>query len=106
VSVDRIDSIIKGGKMTTYFLFGKYSQEAIKEISSERSTKANDIIESNGGKFVSGYALLGDIDLVLIVDFPGTEQAMKAAVDLAKILGIGFTTAPAVNVEEFDRLIV
>ena len=92
--------------MTTYFLFGKYSQGAIKDISSERSAKANAIIEANGGKFITGYALLGEIDLVLIVEFPGTEQAMKSAVDLAKILGIGFTTAPAVSVEEFDRLIV
>lgn len=30
---------------------------------------------------------------------------MKASVELAKLLGISFTTAPAVTVEEFDKLI-
>jgi hypothetical protein len=35
---------------------------------------------------------------------PGTEQAMKASVALSKMLGIGFSTAPAVSVEVFDKL--
>jgi uncharacterized protein with GYD domain len=48
---------------------------------------------------------LGDVDLVLIVEFPGKEEAIKASVALSKMLEIGFTTAPAVTVEEFDTLI-
>ena len=52
----------------------------------------------------SGYALLGDADLVLIVDLPDNEQAMKTSVALTKLLGIAFTTTPAVTIEEFDRL--
>jgi hypothetical protein len=39
------------------------------------------------------------------VDFPNEKQAMKTSVELAKLLGIGFTTAPAVSVEEFDKLL-
>jgi hypothetical protein len=33
------------------------------------------------------------------------KEAMKASVELTKLLGISFTTAPAVTVEEFDELI-
>jgi len=30
---------------------------------------------------------------------------MKASVGLAKLLGVGFTTAPAVSMDEFDKLV-
>jgi len=39
------------------------------------------------------------------VDFPGVAEAMKASVALAKLTGIGFTTSPAVPIEEFDKLV-
>jgi len=90
--------------MATYLMFGKYSLEAIEEISAERTAEAAALIEQYGGTFQSGYAMLGDYDLLLIVEFPGTEQAMQASVGLTRLLGISFTTAPAVSVEEFDKL--
>jgi len=91
--------------MTTYFLFGKYSQDSIQKISPQRSDEAVAVIKKNGGKFKEGYALLGEYDLVLILDFPSNEQAMKTSVALSKMLGIGFTTSPAVTIEEFDKLV-
>ena len=51
------------------------------------------------------YALMGDKDLLLIVSFPGVEQAMKVSVALSKLTGIAFTTVPAVTVDKFDKLI-
>jgi uncharacterized protein with GYD domain len=62
------------------------------------------MIEKFGGKLNSAYAILGEQDLVLITDFPDTETAMKTSVALSKMLGIGFSTAPAVMVERFDQL--
>lgn len=91
--------------MATYLMFGKYSIDSIKEISSERSVKSTAVIGDLGGEVKAGYALLGETDLILIVDFPGVKEAMKASVELAKLLGIAFTTAPAVTVEEFDKLV-
>jgi len=91
--------------MTTYFMFGKYSHDSIKQISAQRSKEAIAEIGKNGGKLNAGYALLGEHDLVLIVDFPGTEQAMKTSVALAKLLGISFSTAPAVSMGDFDKLV-
>jgi uncharacterized protein with GYD domain len=86
-------------------MFGKYSIDAMKEISAERTKNATAVIGDCGGKIKAGYALLGETDLVLIADFPGVKEAMKASVELTKLLGISFTTAPAVTVEEFDKLI-
>ncbi len=91
--------------MSLYFMFGNYSQKSIKEISSERTEKSIALIEKNGGKLVGGYALMGDKDLVLIVDLPSTEKVMQTSVALSKMLGIGFSTSPAVTIETFDKLL-
>jgi uncharacterized protein with GYD domain len=90
--------------MSTYFMFGSYSPDSVMRISAQRTDDTRDMIEQQGGKLEAAYALLGDTDLVLIVDMPNTEQAMKTSVALSKMLGIGFSTAPAVTVETFDRI--
>ena len=90
--------------MATYFMFGKYSAEAMKGISAERTEKAAALVKKYGGEVKSGYILLGEQDIVLIVELPGTEQAIKASVALSKLTGISFSTAPAVSIEEFDKM--
>lgn len=90
--------------MATFLMFGKYSAEAIKGITAARTKKAVTTIKKHGGEVKAMYALLGDYDLVLVVNFPGVEKAMQGSVALNKLTGIAFTTAPAVPVEEFDRL--
>ena len=91
--------------MANYLMFGTYSAEGIKGVSAKRTKKATQIIKDNGGKYRDGYALLGDVDLVLVVDFPNTESAMKASVGLSQLLGVNFTTAAAGSVEKFEKLI-
>ncbi len=91
--------------MATYFLFGKYTQDSIKQISAQRTTKAIAEIGKNGGKVSGSYILLGEHDLVLIVDFPSNEQALKTSVALARLLGVSFTTSPAVSADEFDKMV-
>lgn len=90
--------------MATYLMFGDYSAEAVGKISAERTKSATAVIADLGGKVKGGYALLGERDLVLIVELPGTKEAMKASIALSKLLGISFATSPAVSVEEFDKL--
>ena len=91
--------------MATFFMFGKYNAGSVKSISAQRTQKAADVVKKLGGKVQSSYALLGCQDLVFIVDLPDTAKAMKASIELAKATGIGFTTSPAVTVEEFDKLV-
>lgn len=90
--------------MSTFFMFGRYSLEGLKAMSAERTTKIIDIVEKSGGKVNSMHALLGEYDLVFITDFPGIDQAIKTSVALTKMTNISFSTAPAVTVEEFDKL--
>ncbi len=90
--------------MATYLMFGKYSLDALNAISAERTETAEKVIRDHGGTLTSGYALLGDADLVLIVELADTERAMQTSAALTKLLGISFRTAPAVSVEDFDRI--
>jgi len=91
--------------MPIFMMFGKYSTEALKGISPERTDKAVELIKKNGGKVISMYAVLGEHDLVFTLDFPDSEKALAASVALNKLTGISFTTSPVVEVEKFDKLI-
>tara|TARA_B100000315_G_scaffold150257_1_gene138941 strand:- start:576 stop:860 length:285 start_codon:yes stop_codon:yes gene_type:complete len=91
--------------MATYFMFGKYSSEAAKKISGDRTKKVVNTIKKLGGKVNSAYALLGEHDLIFIVDFPKIDAVIKASIALNKLTGISFSTSPAVTVEHFDKII-
>lgn len=90
--------------MPIFLMFGKYTSEALKGISTERTEKAVALIEKYGGKVISMYAVLGEHDLVFTIEFPDAEKAMGASVELHKLTGISFTTSPVVDVEQFDKL--
>ncbi len=91
--------------MTTFVLLGKYSHDAMKEISATRTNSAIELIKGFGGEVVAMYTLLGEKDLLFILNFPGIEQAMQASVGLTNLLHVGFTTLPAITVKEFDTLV-
>jgi uncharacterized protein with GYD domain len=91
--------------MPIFLMFGKYSNDALRGVSSERTQKAIKIIEKQDGKVISMYAVLGEHDLVFTLEFPDAEKAMTASVALQQLTGISFTTSPVVDVEEFDRLV-
>jgi uncharacterized protein with GYD domain len=91
--------------MPIFMMFGKYSSEALKGISPERTDRTVEVIKKNGGKVISMYAVMGEHDLVLTLDFPDSEKALATSVALNKLTGISFTTSPIVEVEQFDKLI-
>jgi len=90
--------------MTTFLMFGKYTSEGIKGMSAARTVEANDLIKENGGEVLSQYALLGENDLLFIVNFPGVDEVIKSSVALCKLTGISFSTVPAITVEQFDKI--
>ena len=91
--------------MSIFLMFGKYSSDAAKDISSDRTKKARELILNNGGKIISMFAVMGEHDLVFTIDFPSAEKAIAASVALYKLTGIHFTTSPVVDVEQFDKLV-
>ncbi len=91
--------------MHTFIMIGKYSAEAIKEISADRTEKTLGLIREVGGKLHSMYAVLGGHDVVIIAEFPDNQTAMKVSLGLNMLTGIDFSTYPAVSVDDFDKLI-
>lgn len=91
--------------MPIFMMFGKYSTEALKGISPQRTEKAVQLIQQNDGKVISMYAVMGEHDLALTLDLPDTDTAIATSVALKKLTGITFTTSPVVEVEQFDKLL-
>jgi uncharacterized protein with GYD domain len=90
--------------MPIFMMFGKYTQDSLKDVSAQRTKKAVKIIEKNGGKVISMYAVMGEHDLVFTLDFPDAEKALSASMALNMLTGICFSTSPVVDVEKFDHL--
>jgi len=91
--------------MATFVMLGKYSPEALTQISAARTEKFVKTITDLGGNVRAMFATLGNVDLVLVVDLPGVEQAAKASVLVSKETGIHFSTHPAIAVKDFDQLV-
>jgi len=91
--------------MGTFIMFGDYSYDSVKEISPQRTNAATQLIEKAGGELKYVYVLLGETDLLLITEFPTVTQAMKASIDLSKLLGVVFKTSPAIGADEFDKIV-
>ena len=90
--------------MDTFFMFGKYSSEGLRDIDAARTAQVREWIAKSGGKVRGTYALLGEYDLVFIVELAGMTDAMKTAIALGQLTGISFSTCAAVPVEDFDKM--
>ena len=91
--------------MSTFFMFGKYSAEALEKVSVDRTRQAHQVVEKLGGQVKGIYALLGEYDVVVIVELPRMAEAMKASIALKRLTDISFFTAAAMPVEEFDQIV-
>lgn len=90
--------------MPSFVMIGKYTIQAMEEVSSERTKSVENYIKTLGGKVKEIYVLLGEYDLVLIVELPSDEKAIQASLGLSKITNIHFTTYPAISAEHFDQM--
>jgi len=91
--------------MATFMMFGSYTKEALDDAGASRTRKAGALVREHGGKVKGMYALLGGHDLVLILDLPDMATAMQVSVKLQRLTGVSFSTSPAVDVKEFDKLL-
>jgi len=91
--------------MKTFVMLGKYSPEALKKASAERTDRVVRLVKKYGGSVERIYGLLGEYDLILILEFPSSGQALETSVALNRLTGIAFTTLPAVDVKEFDEML-
>ena len=90
--------------MRTFIMIGKYTMQALDEVSAERTRSVENYIKTLGGKVKEMFVLLGNYDVILIVELPSEEKAIQASLGLSRSTGIDFTTYPAVSAENFDTI--
>ena len=83
----------------------KATKEAIRHISAERHLEVEKLLNKIGGEMKGEYCMLGEKDVLFIVEPPSTREAMKLSIALGKMTGIAFTTSTAVTVREFLGLV-
>jgi uncharacterized protein with GYD domain len=91
--------------MATFFMFGRYSKNALEQVSVERTRQAHQVVGDLGGQIKGIYALLGEYDLALIVELPRMAEAMQASITLKRLTDISFFTTAALPIEEFDQMV-
>lgn len=91
--------------MNTFLMFGTFSTETLKKMTTAPTAEVQDLVTKNGGEMVSAYMLLGEKDVLLIVKFPRIEDVLKTSLALSKLMGATFSSIPAVSVEQFDQII-
>lgn len=89
--------------MATYVTMLNYSSEGVKGISAARTTEAKEAIKRAGGKFLHGYDLLGSYDAMLIADYPDEKAAMKANIELNRLIGVSSNTMIAIPIDEHEQ---
>ena len=90
--------------MATFLMLGRYSAEGRRSITAARTNQARSAIRELGGDILSIHALLGEHDLVMMVELPDLDKALLGSLALARLTGITFSTYPAYSAEHFDQL--
>lgn len=89
--------------MATYVTMLDYTTEGVKGISAARTEEVKEAIKRAGGKFISGYELLGTYDAMIIAEYPDERAAMQATIEINKLIGVSSNTMIAVPIGEFDQ---
>ena len=81
----------------------RYTLEGVKGISSHRTGEVKETIKRGGGKHVAGYELLGEYDVLIIAEYPDEKAAIRATIEINKLIGASSHTMVAIPIEEFDQ---
>ena len=90
--------------MPTYVTLFNNSAEGFKELSEERRQQQIRLIETQGGRVIEAYGLMGEWDASFITEFPDEKSAMRALVNTCQSSIGRAQTMIALPLEEFVQL--
>lgn len=92
--------------MPVYVMLGNLTHAAFDELGSidERDRKAQEIIESLGGKLIALYYTLGQYDFVVVFEMPDKENLVKFLAILGKFGTVRTETMEALPREMLYRV--
>jgi uncharacterized protein with GYD domain len=93
--------------MAKYMLHVNYNLDGIRGVAakggSAREKAARDAVESLGGTIDSFYFAFGDIDVVVIADFPDTVSAAALAIAVGAGGGASVRTTVLLTAKDVDK---
>ena len=92
--------------MPTYVTLWKYTGEGLKDIrnTTSRFEAVKKIIESNGGKLLQVYGLIGEYDVLTITEMPDNKALASTVLRICASGRIGAETLEAIPIEEFLKI--
>jgi len=92
--------------MPLYIILGKLTDKAIGKMkeAKQRDDKAEQIIQSAGGKLISHYYTFGRYDFVATVELPSAEILAKVILDIGKWGTVSTETMTALLPEEMYNM--
>jgi uncharacterized protein with GYD domain len=95
-----------GNRMPVYVTMWKYTKDGLVDIrhTPERFKVVNEIIKSHGGKLVTAYGLIGEYDVMTIVDLPDEKALMSAILQICSKGRVIPVTMTAVPMDEFLKI--
>jgi uncharacterized protein with GYD domain len=88
--------------MPLFIILGKLTEKAIEKMkeAKQRDEKAEQIIQSAGGKLISHYYTFGRYDFVATVELPSAEILAKVIIDIGTWGTVSTETMTALLPEE------
>lgn len=89
--------------MPVYVTLWKYTHEGLKDIrnTASRFEAVKNIIEKNGGKLVTIYGLVGEYDVLTIIQMPNKSAMASTILKICASGRITAETMSALPLEEF-----
>src|SRR5262245_38064970 len=93
--------------MPTYISLIQYTQKGLEKIKDApaRLDAAKKAYEQAGGKLKDFYLVMGEYDIVAVVDLPNDEAAAKIALSLGAAGNVRTRTSRAFSESEYRKLI-
>jgi len=92
--------------MPLFLSLVRYTEEGRKNVgqAAERYRGFVEIVESNGGKVVGAWALMGEWDVATLAEFSDERAALRAMVALGKTGRVETRTLSAIPVEDYVKI--
>ena len=92
--------------MPLFIILGKLTDKAIEKMkeAKQRDEKAEQVIQSAGGKLISHYYTFGRYDFVATVELPSAEILASVILDITRWGTVGTETMTALLPEEIYKM--
>ncbi len=92
--------------MQKYITLWKYTKEGLVDIKNteERYATVNEIVKTAGGRMIDAFGLIGDYDVVTIMEMPNEKALCSAIMKICSKGRVIPKTLTAIEMDEFLKI--